>query len=225
MENRLSQRLETLLSLCGEGFFLADVGSDHGLLSIALLKRGKIKKALLIDNKRGPYERLKKAVSKEGLGNKCLISLSNGLEAITEENDIIVIAGLGGDTIVEIMKSHLDKLSHDPFLVLDAHSKEGELIGYLGSIGYRIVEERIVEEEGIFYDLLKARRQGVVEYEEKDRKFGPLARNERTDVWKRKWERELEALERLREKKLPLIRSAELDREIEMIKEELGREN
>ncbi|MFA6620507.1 MAG: tRNA (adenine(22)-N(1))-methyltransferase TrmK, partial [Bacilli bacterium] len=71
----LSKRLACVASFVTSGSFIADVGSDHAQLPLFLLSEGKIRGAMAIENKVGPYERMEKAVRSSPYQDKIILSL------------------------------------------------------------------------------------------------------------------------------------------------------
>ncbi|MCR4892153.1 MAG: class I SAM-dependent methyltransferase [Lachnospiraceae bacterium] len=172
----LSKRLSTIASLVPRGAKLADVGCDHGLLSISLLREGRIQRAFCMDINREPLKRAERNAREAGFpasgdsGEICFI-LSDGFRELTPgAADTAVIAGMGGDLMTRILSEA------DPLLlagikafILSPQSETGRFRSFLLSAGYEIYEERMVLEEGKFYPVICARRAG----EQTDRAFSP----------------------------------------------------
>ena len=121
MEIKLSKRLETIASLVPKSV-VADIGSDHGKLMIELFNSGKITKGYAVENKKGPYSRLVKALEEEGIIDNVIPMLSDGITELPKCVNTVVIAGMGGKAIVNILKKDLSKLANVDTLVIDAHS-------------------------------------------------------------------------------------------------------
>ena len=77
---------------------LADIGSDHAYLPVALMLKGKIEFAVAGEVVKGPFESAKRQVMKNGLSERIEVRLANGLDAIERQDQInaITIAGMGG---------------------------------------------------------------------------------------------------------------------------------
>ncbi|MBQ3884851.1 MAG: SAM-dependent methyltransferase, partial [Ruminococcus sp.] len=100
--------LDNRLKLCAElvsGKGIAvDVGTDHALLAAELINSGKCSKVIASDIKEGPLEAAARTVEKFGLADKIDLVLSDGIKNVPLEGVTdIVIAGMGGETIADII--------------------------------------------------------------------------------------------------------------------------
>lgn len=148
---KISNRLKTIGDFVPDNASIIDVGADHGLLEKYLLETKNIKNILAIENKIGPFNTLKSNV--ETLPHvKCL--LSDGIEDITEDIDTIVIAGMGGNLILDILSKHPSKLKNVQHIIVDAH-KDIELVRRgISNLGFTIAEEKITYENNIYYFII-----------------------------------------------------------------------
>ena len=64
---RLSKRLELVASFVEEGSCIADVGTDHGYIPIALVERGTAQRAVAMDLREGPLQRAREHICQAGL--------------------------------------------------------------------------------------------------------------------------------------------------------------
>lgn len=146
----ISKRLMCLASLI-KGRKIIDVGADHGELEVYLIENDLADKIIAIENKIGPYNILSKKVS--SLKN-VETSLSDGIEKITDDIDTIVIAGMGGILIRDILNKDKDKLTHVKQVVVDAHRDNYLIRKYMTSNGFAIEREVIVKEKDIYYFVI-----------------------------------------------------------------------
>lgn len=128
----LSKRLEQVASMVTKGNIIADIGTDHGYVPIYLVEKGICPKAYAMDINQGPIESAIKNIENYGLSEKIQAIKSNGLEKLEPEKaDTIIIAGMGGELIVNILENGLAKLENcsRPVkeLVLSPH-KRGDLV-------------------------------------------------------------------------------------------------
>ena len=137
------------------GVRLADIGTDHGYLVIRLLQDGIVSGAVAADIRPGPLSRARENVREAG-AEGVSFRLCDGLAGISpEEADTIVIAGMGGETIAGILdRAPWTKM--DKQLLLQPMSRAEILRKFLAENGYRILEERIVEDAGKLYSVLRA---------------------------------------------------------------------
>ncbi|MDE6372610.1 MAG: class I SAM-dependent methyltransferase [Clostridia bacterium] len=136
-----------------EGVSLADIGCDHGKVSIAALLDGRVKRAIACDIS---SKSLQKAID---LANKCNVQdiefrAGDGLQVIKDsEVSCVVIAGMGGNEIMSI-------LSHIPHgikrLVLSPHRNAVELRQFLSEKGFYIDKDYVVKDGKKFYDIIVA---------------------------------------------------------------------
>ena len=110
----ISKRLQTIaeLVLDGNSRKIIDVGCDHALLDIYLLQNNENLKIIASDNKKAPLESARKNIERYSFLNKIELSLRDGIDSIDDDIDTIVIAGMGMDTIVEILENNKIKLKN-----------------------------------------------------------------------------------------------------------------
>lgn len=170
----LTPRLEAAASLVGDGSF-ADIGSDHAYLAIKLaLERGVC--GVATDLREGPCERARKNVRQYGLCDKIKIYCRAGLDQVEEfAPDNIIICGMGGELIAEILEnSEYPKSSHCR-LILQPMSMQDKLRRYLAREGYAISDERVVYDSGKYYQLIAAKYTGESSsLDEVEALLGPL---------------------------------------------------
>jgi tRNA (adenine22-N1)-methyltransferase len=154
----LSPRLKLIADMT-EGKSVADIGTDHGKLVIDLVNRGKVLYAVASDVGKGPVSACKKNVKASGLSDKISIRLGNGLDTIDcDEVETVVIAGMGGELISEIINSGSDKITDKTQLVLQPMTAGDALRIYLTCNGYVICDERAVCEEEKIYTVISVRK-------------------------------------------------------------------
>lgn len=125
-----------------------DVGADHGELEKILSLCDNIKKIYAVENKKGPFLNLSHNV--EGL-TKVTSLLSNGIKDLKEDVNSLVIAGMGGINIVEILLENEDKLQNVKEIILEPHSDYELVRRILVVLDYKIDEEIKVTEAGKNY--------------------------------------------------------------------------
>ena len=153
---KLSNRLELVASFVQEGSRLADVGTDHGYIPIALTERGIISQAIAMDLRPGPLERADSHIHQAGLGEKIETRLSDGLEKLLPgEADTVVIAGMGGELIIHILEEGRHVWEDISRFVLSPQSDLDKVRRYLEYSGFVIAKEAMVEEEGKFYTVME----------------------------------------------------------------------
>lgn len=153
------------LSLCAdfvsEGSRLADIGTDHGYLPIALCQSGKTPCVLACDINPLPLRSAQENIAKYGLSNQIQTRLSDGLKEIApDEVDDIVIAGMGGELIRDILIAAPWVKDEEKHLVLQPMTHHDDLIQWLSENGFVIDRQKAVLDEGKYYTVLSARFTG-----------------------------------------------------------------
>ncbi|MBN2604440.1 MAG: SAM-dependent methyltransferase, partial [Bacilli bacterium] len=138
-----------------EGFNkLADIGTDHAMLPIHAVLEGYVSNALAIDNKEGPFVIAYGSVLKHHLSDKISVVLSDGLEKIDQDVDVVVISGMGGVLISDILTAHPTR--NVKRFVLQPNNEANIVRETITKIGFRIVDELVVHEGNKFYDIMVA---------------------------------------------------------------------
>lgn len=158
----LDERLSTAAKYVRQGAVFADIGTDHAYLPLFLLENGVIPHAYAADIAEGPLSRARRAVSERGCLEKVTLLLANGLcgmEALGLTD--IAICGMGGETVVEILRAAPFVKRAGVRLILQPMSRLGILRRYLAEEGFCIEEETPVEAAGKRYACLCVSYDGV----------------------------------------------------------------
>ena len=154
---QLQPRLQLLASLIPEGSRLADVGTDHGYVPVYLLQRGLIEGAIASDIGAEPLQHAKNTAAEyevEGIDFR----LCPGLDAVAaEECDTILIAGMGGETIITILENAPWTKRGDHLLLLQPMTKVEMLRKWLTDNGYTFTGERLVFDKDHLYPIMLVR--------------------------------------------------------------------
>lgn len=153
------------LSLCAdyvrEGSRLADIGTDHGYLPIALCQSGKIPSALACDINPLPLRSAEDNIAKFSLGNAIKTRLSDGLKEVSpDEADDVVIAGMGGELIRDILIAAPWVKDGEKHLVLQPMTHHDDLIRWLVENGFAIIQQAAVRDDGKYYTVLSTQFTG-----------------------------------------------------------------
>lgn len=163
---KLSKRLECIVSNVKSGGIVADIGCDHAFTSICLVERKLAKGAIAMDINKGPLKRAKKHITQAGMEEYILTRLSDGAEELKEgEADTILISGLGGALITDILAKSINTIKTSEELVLSPQSEIYLVRHFLHNNGFKIVHEDMVKEQGKFYVIIRA-VQGEEHYKE-----------------------------------------------------------
>lgn len=196
-EHGLSQRLAQVGAEVPEGARLADIGSDHAYLPVALMLAGKIDYAVAGEVVKGPFASACKQVAKNGLAEKVVVRLADGLDAVVAEDaiDTVTIAGMGGTLITSILEKGRQgqRLRGDERLILQPNVGERNVRRWLQDNHYQIVAEHILEENDKIYEIIVGMPQPPqqpLSYSEKELFFGPFLGVEKNPIFIKKWQRE-----------------------------------
>ncbi len=156
---QLSPRLSKIASLIEPCSVLADVGTDHGYIPLFCLENGKVKKVIATDVNAKPLKRAETNIKNQGYGAFSEFRLSDGLLALSMgEADVIVIAGMGGLLICDILEKGKNIITDKTLLLIQPMIAPNELRSYLYSGGFDISNEYVVREEDKFYNIMAVRK-------------------------------------------------------------------
>ncbi|WP_341778345.1 tRNA (adenine(22)-N(1))-methyltransferase [Levilactobacillus sp. HBUAS70063] len=229
--DHLSIRLATVAEYVPAGSRLADIGTDHAYLPVNLAKRGKIVGGVAGEVVKGPFENAQHEIEREGLSDRITARLANGLQAIkaSDHIDTVVVAGMGGTLIAQILTRDFNRLAGVKRLVLQPNVGEQNVRQFLMTHGFQLVTEKIVTEDGHDYEILVADKAAQPEqYTAEQLRFGPYLLAEHNDIFIAKWRRELartqQVLAQVRSAKVvPTEKVTALETEIKEIEEVLQR--
>ncbi|WP_235070021.1 class I SAM-dependent methyltransferase [Turicibacter sp. TJ11] len=193
MNYELSLRLQTCLNALTPLQTVADVGTDHAYLPCVGILNGKLKKAIAADIGKGPLEAAKTTIQRYGLTEQIETRLGPGLTVLhPSEVEGVVIAGMGGKLIVSILEENLLLTRSFERLVLQPNIDANVLRDWLSQHQFNIIDEKIVLDEGKFYEIIVAVPvEHSMNYNELDIEFGPVLRLDQTnEIFHAKWSKE-----------------------------------
>ena len=155
MKLPISDRLLACANFVGRGNRVADVGCDHGYLSIHLLTQGIARSCIASDVNEGPLLSARRNAIKYGVSNKIEFYLSDGVANIPRDFDDLVCAGMGADTMIHILESAPWLRDSKYRLILQCQSKTPTLRRYLSETGFRIYEEAVLRDGRFLYTIME----------------------------------------------------------------------
>ena len=155
MKIPLSKRLEVVCGFVAPGDRVADIGCDHGYLSIYLLKNNIASSVIASDINEAPLKSAMHNADKFGVRDKMAFYLSDGVKMLPRDFDTLVCAGMGGETIVSILDSAFWLKDEKYRLLLQCQSKTPMLRKYLSDQGWRITEESVVKDGRFLYTVME----------------------------------------------------------------------
>ena len=158
---KLTDRLLKIASLVTEGKRVADIGTDHGYIPVYLLNQGKVPYAILADVNKGPLENARGEVRYNKLLDKVDLRLGSGIEVLEKgEVDEVIIAGMGGILISELLEAKLEVAHSVDKLILQPMQAQNELRKYLLNNGFEILDEVLVKEDFRIYEIIITKYSG-----------------------------------------------------------------
>lgn len=155
---KLTNRLMKITTLVSKGSKIADIGTDHGYIPIYLLLNNTIESAILADINKGPLENAREEVIKNKLESKVDLRFGNGIRVLKDgEVDEIIIAGMGGVLISEIINADLCICKGVKKLILQPMQASSDLRKYLMKNKFQIIDEHLVSEDFRIYEILEVK--------------------------------------------------------------------
>lgn len=188
---KLSKRLNAIASMVTNTKYLADIGCDHALLDIYLIKQKIIEKSIACDITEGALNQAKKNIMINNI-TKIETRLGDGLEKITAKDriDTIVLSGLGNVKIREILFNGKDKLKDINTIIIQSNTNCPDIRKTLIDLGYNVSDEVIVKENNIFYIVIKFVK-GIKKYSDREIYFGPVLLANKDKLFKEMYDAEI----------------------------------
>lgn len=187
---KISKRLKAIASLVNNDEVVIDVGTDHALLIIYLIKKQIIKYGYGSDLRQGPLNSAQQNVELFALQDKIKLILCDGLNDLPLDASTIIIAGMGGETIINILKGDLKKINNQT-LILQPNTQVSDVRRFLLGNGFKIIDENIIYEDGHYYEMIKVNKgHQILTPDEID--FGPILLSKKSDIFKKKYQKEID---------------------------------
>lgn len=159
---KLDDRLKSVASLVRNGKRVADIGTDHGYLVAYLVENNICPCGIAADLRKGPLENARQTVIQQGLSDKIELILSDGLENIGPDScDDIVIAGMGGNLIAEILEKATWVKNERVHIVAQPMTHAEVLRQYFIDNDFKINEEKTATDGKRYYCIISANYTGT----------------------------------------------------------------
>ena len=189
---KINNRLKTIGDLVPLSSYPLDIGCDHALLSIYLVKERGFSKAVASDNKSGPLKKAKENVNFYKVKDKVELIKAEGLDSYTEGIDTVTISGMGGLNINKILDDNKRYLKNIYTLILSPNNYSDAVKRKLLKLGYYIDNEVLVKEKNIIYQIFVFKR-GKKYYSYKKLFLGPILMTKSDSLTKEYYESILDA--------------------------------
>ena len=154
----LSKRLNLIANYIDKCETLVDVGTDHGYIPIYSVSKNICQKSIATDINKDPLDKAKLNSIFEGVDENVEVRLGGGLNPVNKgEAQGLVIAGMGGNLIRDILEADKEKAKSFEFIILQPAQNPEVLREYLYTNGYEIIEEDLCIDEEKYYELFKVR--------------------------------------------------------------------
>jgi tRNA (adenine22-N1)-methyltransferase len=202
----LSARLQKLTEWIPSGARVADIGGDHAYLLIHQAKAGCLSHGIVGELNKGPFENARRTIRMAKVEKMVEVRLGDGLSVLKpDEVDVVVIAGMGGALIAQILNEGKEKLHGVKRLILQPNIGGHNVRRWLKENGFCLVDESLVEDAGILYEAMAAEPGEERIYHEMGGEFsestlmevGPLLFKKRHPLLKRKVMQEWESKQKV----------------------------
>lgn len=160
----LDNRLMTCAGFVPQGARLADIGTDHAYLPVWLIKHNIISYAIASDVNEGPLL-AGKATAEKYYAENIDFRLGSGLETLNKSDNIncVVIAGMGGELIADLIKASDLAKNKDLCLILQPMTKAHKLVDFLCRNGFEIAQQKTCESHNKHYTVMAVNYTGKIQ--------------------------------------------------------------
>ena len=170
---KINDRLKKIGDLVDANSLCLDIGCDHALLDIYLVKEKNQQKAIASDIALGPLEKASENIKKYRVEDKVITRLGNGLDTYTDDIDTAIASGMGGRTIIGIFKNNLKITKKLNQIIVSPNNYQKDVRKFFTSIGFYIEDEELVKDGKYIYQIIKLKK-GRKRYSKKEMFFGPV---------------------------------------------------
>ena len=167
-------RLEAIAKWVPAGKSIVDVGTDHAYLPTLLVRQGKTNFAIAGDIAAGPCQAAQNTIDTFEMKEFITVRQGDGLKIVAPgEVDVIIIAGMGAGSMIEILENSLPTAEAAERIILQPMNGASSLRIWAVRHGWKIVAEDLVEDAGIIYEIIILERGSEKEYPEVFYEIGP----------------------------------------------------
>ena len=158
LSKKLTARLQKIAAQVTIGHRVADIGTDHGYIPVYLLKNKISPFVIAGDINERPLKCAEDNIAFNNLSHCIETRLGNGLSILKpKEVDTIIIAGMGGLLISELLNSSKEIVQNLDTLILQPMQAQSELREYLVGNGFIIEKDILVREGRHIYEIIVAK--------------------------------------------------------------------
>ena len=187
------KRIDLIASLAKNSNIICDIGCDHAYTVIKAIKDYGVSYAIASDINDGPLEIAKKNIISHKIEDKVKIVKSDGFKNINDEFDTAIISGMGGNLIIDILSSSLDKIKNKK-LIISANSDFYLVRKYLNNNGFIISDEYSLVDDNKYYEVAIF-IPGNNKYASFELKYGPILLKKKEETFINEYKKRLKKLE------------------------------
>lgn len=149
------KRLLDIINILDSDKKIIDVGTDHGLVPLYLAKNKISSDITATDISKPSLQKLVDRLDDE-LRTIIKTKVTDGFKGLkSEPNQVAIIAGMGANTIIDIIEGSLDFAKNLDYMVLASNVNTYELRHFLNDKGFFIEKDFLSYENRKYYDILK----------------------------------------------------------------------
>ena len=160
---KLTKRLEAIKNHISVGANVIDVGTDHGYIPVYLAVNDIAESIIAADINSGPLSKAKELAKEYDVTDKMSFVLTDGLKGIAPDADTIIIAGMGGETIISILEAAPWVHENYVKLILQPQSKISDLTLWLAEKGFAVKSCELVYEREKYYIIMEVTAAEITE--------------------------------------------------------------
>ncbi len=191
---KINTRLKKIGDLVEANSSCLDIGCDHALLDIYLVKQNKNIRAVASDIAEGPLEQAKNNIKREKLENEIEVRLGDGLSTYTEDINTVIMSGIGGRNIIGICKNNIKNFKKVETYILSPNNYQEEVKRFFCKNGYFILNEEFVKDKHFIYQIIILKK-GKKKYSKKEYFFGPVFLIKKGPLFREYYEKEMKSRE------------------------------
>ena len=174
----ISKRIRTIASMIDNDKKVIDIGCDHAFLAISLRKNGHTGEILCTDLRRGPVEKAKENLALYGYDDIEVIQ-TPGVQGITFEADVAVMAGMGYKTVSQILDDDRDYFYNCEKIIIQVNHSNDHLRRWLFANDFKITDEIMIRDYKKYYEILTV-ENGKQDLTEDEILYGPVLLKKRS---------------------------------------------
>ncbi|MBP5427101.1 MAG: SAM-dependent methyltransferase [Clostridiales bacterium] len=204
-----SSRLDAIINLVPKCNIVADIGTDHAYVPISLIKRGIVKRCIASDLRKGPLNIACNNIVSNNMEKVIETRLGPGLDILEKDDEVdcIVISGMGGTLIKNILDEGKEKLSPKTLIIAQPNKYQNDVREWFYNNNYNIYKEKLVLEGKRMYNIICAVVENGTTYDVDPFKYYVGDKLKRDPLYGlyiknmlKKYKRALSAMDNMREK-------------------------